>query len=223
MSSFDETWETIHANQEWGKYPTEPVIRFIARNYYNTERSKIKILDFGCGGGAHTWYLVREGFDTYAFDGSKSAVEKTKKRVEEYGNGGRAHLQVCDGASLNYSSDFFDCIIDSATSCSNTIDNIKIMYLEMYRVLKCGGRIFTSVFSRDTCGYGTGTKLEEHTYKDVTVGRLASRGIVHWYDREEIYRLLKDTGFCNIHIDEIRYTDLGDLVVQYIVTAEKLA
>lgn len=49
--SFDETWEEIHKTQEWGKYPTEHVIRFIARNYYKKERSKIRILDFGCGGG----------------------------------------------------------------------------------------------------------------------------------------------------------------------------
>lgn len=48
--SFDQTWEEIHKNQSWGKYPTEHVIRFIARNYYSQERSKIKILDFGCGG-----------------------------------------------------------------------------------------------------------------------------------------------------------------------------
>lgn len=67
MKSFSEEWEKIHSTQEWGRYPSETVIRFIARNYYKTEREKIKILDFGCGAGAHTWYLAREGFDVYAF------------------------------------------------------------------------------------------------------------------------------------------------------------
>ncbi len=50
MKSFDETWEQIHSTQEWGKYPSEIVIRFIARNYYKGNRSETKILDFGCGG-----------------------------------------------------------------------------------------------------------------------------------------------------------------------------
>ena len=36
--SFDEYWEEVHSKTEWGQYPTEHVIRFIARNYYNTER-----------------------------------------------------------------------------------------------------------------------------------------------------------------------------------------
>lgn len=30
-----QLWENIHANQEWGKYPSEQVVRFVARNYYN--------------------------------------------------------------------------------------------------------------------------------------------------------------------------------------------
>ena len=79
MKSFDTTWETIHATQEWGKYPAEPVIRFVARNYYNKVRITIKILDFCCGAGSNTWYLAREGFDVYAFDGSVSAVNKVEK------------------------------------------------------------------------------------------------------------------------------------------------
>ncbi len=56
MKSFDEVWENIHATQEWGKYPSEQVIRFVARNYYGKERHSIKMLDFGVGGGKP--YLV---------------------------------------------------------------------------------------------------------------------------------------------------------------------
>ena len=74
--TFDEIWEDIHKNKEWGRYPSEEVIRFVARNYYNQDRDKVKILDFGCGAGANTWFLAREGFDTYAFDGSKTAVKR---------------------------------------------------------------------------------------------------------------------------------------------------
>ena len=40
MKSFSEEWEKIHSTQEWGRYPSETVIRFIARNYYKTEREK---------------------------------------------------------------------------------------------------------------------------------------------------------------------------------------
>lgn len=46
-----DAWEQIHQSKEWGQYPSEHVISFIARNFYSAEREKIKILDFGCGGG----------------------------------------------------------------------------------------------------------------------------------------------------------------------------
>ena len=42
MKSFDNVWEEIHASQEWGKYPSEPVIRFVARNYYKKDRKNPK-------------------------------------------------------------------------------------------------------------------------------------------------------------------------------------
>ena len=52
-TSIDPVWEEIFSTREWGQYPSENIIRFVARNYYKKERDNIKILDFGCGGGAH--------------------------------------------------------------------------------------------------------------------------------------------------------------------------
>lgn len=85
MKSFSEEWEKIHSTQEWGRYPSETVIRFIARNYYKTEREKIKILDFGCGAGAHTWYLAREGFDVYALMAQKVQWMRQKNIWKQMG------------------------------------------------------------------------------------------------------------------------------------------
>ena len=85
MKSFSKEWEEIHRNQEWGKYPSEQLVRFIARNFYNKDRKNIKILDFGCGAGANTWFLAREGFDVYAFDGSESAVNRAKEYLNKDG------------------------------------------------------------------------------------------------------------------------------------------
>ena len=113
MKSFDTTWEILHKRQEWGKYPTEPVIRFMARNFYNKDRKTIKVLDFCCGGGSHTWYLSKEGFDVYAFDGSESAVARVNNRLEKEGL--KADLRVRDALELDYEDDFFDCVIDSVS------------------------------------------------------------------------------------------------------------
>lgn len=130
--SIDKIWEKIHSSRAWGgAYPTEHVIRFVARNYYDKERSAIKILDFGCGQGAHTWYLAREGFDTYAFDGSESAVNKCREKLESEGL--TASLCVSDAMNLKYDDNFFDAVIDNVCIYANRMTDIKTMYREVFR------------------------------------------------------------------------------------------
>lgn len=219
MKSFDSTWEMIHSTREWGKYPSEPVIRFVARNYYNKERNKIKILDFGCGAGANTWYLAREGFETYAFDGSHSAIDKVKNRIEIEGL--KADLRVCDALELNFDNDFFDCVIDCAAICSNKPDAIKKMYEEIYNILKIGGQMFSTMFTKNTTGYGIGKKIDEDTYTDIPYGNLAGVGSVHFFDVEDIVALLHDIGFHDIQTDLLRYTDGDNVVEEILVKAKK--
>jgi tRNA G46 methylase TrmB len=49
--------------QEWGKYPPEHVIRFVARNFYRVpDRKYVHLLEVGCGPGANVWFMAREGF-----------------------------------------------------------------------------------------------------------------------------------------------------------------
>lgn len=218
--SFDNTWEEIHKSQEWGKYPSEDIIRFVARNYYNKERKNIKILDFGCGAGASTWYLAREGFDTYAFDGSASAVTKAKAYLAKENL--EAHFEVADALDISYENNFFDCIIDSAVVYANTIKNITDMYKKIYDLLVPAGKLFaTGLFTPNTAGYGTGILLEKNTFKDLTEGALAGRGTVHFFEKEEILELLDSIGFHNINIDVTKRTDRGKIVEYWIVSADK--
>ncbi len=219
MKSFDTIWETIHATQEWGKYPSEPIIRFIARNYYEKNRKEVKILDFCCGAGSNTWYLAREGFDVYAFDGSESAVNKVRDRFEKEGL--KADLRVRDALEMDYDNAFFDCVIDNASIYSNKLDNIVKMYEEIYRMLKAGGKLFSIGFSKNTTGYGTGKEIEKDTFVDITCGSLQGRGTTHFFDMEEITALLSNIGFRNIQPDTLRFTDRGNVVENIMIQAEK--
>lgn len=222
MKTFDDMWEQIHNEQEWGKYPSEEIIRFVARNFYKRERANTKLLDAGCGSGAISWYLSREGFDVYAFDGSDTAIKKAKKRMcDEQLN---VSFNVYDAANTEYEGDFFDGIIDSAMIYANTIQGIKAILKECHRILKPGGKLFsTGLFKVGMSGYGTGEKLEENTYREVTEGALAHRGTVHFFDEVQVNSYWKDTGYKNITIDSVDRTDCGGKVrVSYfMVTAEK--
>lgn len=217
--SFNEEWEYVHSTQEWGMYPAEHVIRFVARNYYKEERDKVRILDFGCGAGAHTWYLAREGFDVYAFDGSKSAIEKAEHRFA------REHLsakfKVADALEAGYADEFFDAVIDNVCIYGNVLENIHIMYRDVYRMLCPGGRLLTTCFGKRTDGYGTGEKIEEDTYQKITEGALVGRGTTHFFTREALEDTLKQAGFSDVHVDCSLYTDNGVQIEQFIATAVK--
>lgn len=220
-SSIDPKWEEIHADREWGQYPTEYVIRFIARNYYDVpDRAAVRVLDYGCGGGGHTWYLSREGFDTYAFDGAPSAVQKVRLRMEREKL--NVHLDIYDALNPSYEDNFFDAIVDNFCVAMNTTEEINMMYKEIYRILKPGGKLLTAQFGKNTAGYATGIRVDEGTFFKIENVQLEDVGKTHFTDKTEMKSILEQTGFVNIDIDTVLYTDRGVKIEQIIVRADKL-
>lgn len=220
MKSFSKEWEEIHRNQEWGKYPSEQLVRFIARNFYNKDRKNIKILDFRCGAGANTWFLAREGFDVYAFDGSESAVNRAKEYLNKDGYN-NVHFSVMDGTELDYASDMFDCVVDNVCIYANKKVHIEIMYKEVYERLKKGGKLYSACFGEKTDGYGTGKYIEDNTYENIEKGPLEGRAIAHFFTKDELKETLEVSGFHNIIIDEMVYTDNGISIQMLTAKADK--
>ena len=222
MISFDSAWEELFQKRDWGEYPSEEVIRFVARNFYEKNQAEVRLLDMGCGTGAVTWFMAREGFDVYAFDGSETAVRKARQRMRT--EGVNAKITVSDAASFPYPDTFFDGIVDSAMLYANRIDSITVILRECFRTLKAGGKFFsTGLFNRNMTGYGTGERLEENTYRDIAEGNLAGRGTVHFFAEAELSMLWTAAGFKNISIDSLERTADGgkSSTCYYMVESEK--
>lgn len=219
MKSFDETWEKIHAEREWGKYPSEHVIRFVARNYYKSDRKNTKALDIGCGAGANTWFLAREGFDVYAFDGSKSAIGRVKTLLSK--DNLTANLKVCDAIEMDYPNDYFDFAIDNFSVCQNKKQCIEEIYKRIFNILKTGGGLLVANFSTKTTGEDLGDRIEIHTNTNIKSGPFEGKGIIHFSCKEEITSILQKVGFVVTSVDYMTYSDQGNVVDTLITIARK--
>lgn len=222
MKAFDTIWEQLHQDMEWGSYPSEEVVRFVARNFYEQERKNTKILDLGCGAGANTFFLANEGFNAYAIDGSETAVRKAETYLAQ--NHLQAHTITGDIISLPYDPNFFDCIIDNAVIYAHRLSAIQQILKECHRVLKPGGLLFsTGLFTLQTTGAATGTKLEENTYCDEKEGIIQKRGTAHYFTEHELKETFEYAGFCIEAVDSCVRTEYNQAVViaYHMITAKK--
>lgn len=200
MCAFDPQWEDVYKNTSFGGgYPDTHLVRFIARNLYSHDRKTTKILEVGCGVGANLWYLIREGFDVYGLDGSKTAIRKCFDRLEKQGLS--CHLTAGDACSMDFPDEVFDAIVDVECIYANTIADIKKILGRVYQTLKTGGLFFSMMFSRRTWGYGLGEEIEPNTFAKIKNKIFEGRGIAHFFTAEEVRSLLSEAGFRDIEIN----------------------
>ena len=104
--SWDPVWENVFRSQAWGKYPGEDLIRFVARNFYGVpDRSAIRLLEVGCGPGANLWFMAREGFTVYGIDGSQTAIDQARARLDAECPGWKGQLWCGDMGKIPAKTD----------------------------------------------------------------------------------------------------------------------
>lgn len=223
MTTTPFVWDEIFSDQEWGKYPAESLIRFIARNYYKApNRSEISILELGCGPGANLWYLCREGFRFTGLDFSTVALERAKSRLTEEFPLAPLEDAFVHGSftQLPFKDQTFDAVIDNEAVYCVDFNAALIAYQEAHRVLKPGGKMFSRTFAEGCMGNGTGIKLGYNFYL-CDEGPTAAKGAARFTSASDI-----ETLFASFHIESIelitetRYPAPGE-VREWLITARK--
>ena len=146
MSSANvDAWDAEHRRREWGRWPNEAVVRYVLSNFRDTpDRRAVRFLDLGCGAGAVSAFLRKEGFDVRAIDASEKAVARTNHRLSVEGlDGPMFGAQVASATKLSWIAPCFDCVLDVA--CLQCLDRQEIAQAlaEAARVLKPGGKLFS--------------------------------------------------------------------------------
>lgn len=202
--SWDNVWNSVFNNQEWGKYPSESLIQFIARNYYGRDnRAETKILEIGCGPGPNIWYMAREGFSVYGIDGAELAIQLANTRLHTEGLS--AMLHVGDIISLPFPDAFFDAIVDVECLYANSRKSTVIILKEIERCLKPGGLFYSRTLTDQMYIGKKQTKCGHMEYTDISDGPIAGKGFTRLMNRKEIDSLYRPC-FDIISIDRLEYT-----------------
>ncbi len=197
------TWDTIFRSREWGRYPPEYVVRFIARNFYQVpRRRKIRLLDLGCGPGACAWFMAREGFNVSGIDGSPTAIKLASGRLRRENIS--ADFRVGDYTDLPWPDSVFDGVVENVTLCCNPFDKCRRAVDEVLRVLKPGGRFLSANFTDRTWGYGSGRPVGPSTFKNVKRGPLKDQGTILFMNRSHLDLLYE--GFDAVAVERVSWT-----------------
>ncbi|MGE0754113.1 MAG: class I SAM-dependent methyltransferase [Alphaproteobacteria bacterium] len=209
-TDYTSHWDEKFKSRSWGRWPPEDLVRFMGRNFKNADKSKVRVLEVGCGPGANIWFLQREGFAVSAIDVSPTAIELAGKRLAEENSGSNAQqadLQVGNFQKLPWDDASFDVVIDIFALYANTNEVIASALAEISRVLKPGGLFYTKLWGSNTSGFGDGKQLENSTFDEITSGPCTNMGVSHFFSRDEIEALF-GRFFTPLAIDTISRSDV---------------
>jgi SAM-dependent methyltransferase len=217
-------WDQLFTNRNWGKYPPEELVRFIARTFPEIENRKLlRALEVGCGPGANLWYLAREGFKIAGIDGSAKAIGLVRERLraEKLNIPYEVDLRVGNFATLPWAANQFDVVIDIEAISCNTTPVIRSVIAEIKRVLKSGGWFFAKMFGPKTTGATSGSRLEVRTTEKPLRGPLAGMGVTHVFTEREIRK--EFSGFAEFSLDWVYRSDRNGQfsVFEWLVQARK--
>jgi SAM-dependent methyltransferase len=225
--SWDPVWEQVFTSQAWGRYPGEDLIRFVARNFYSApDREQVRFLEVGFGTGTNLWFSAREGFSVSGIEGSKSATEIALARLDSECPDWNAtprigELVVGDMKALPWPDASFDALIDSEAVYCNDYEESRLIYREMYRVARPGGKLFVRTFATGSWGDGIGSAVGSRRYVAES-GPLAGKGPSRFTAEDELAELLgpwriNEVNLITRSLDEQRHE-----MREWIVEAEKV-
>lgn len=218
-----EAWERNYQKGRYNNWPYDILVSLVMKFYGAEKRERIKILDLGCGGGNNTYFLAKEGFQTYAIDGSSTGVEITKKKLNE--NDLEAQCQVANFKNLPYENNYFNCIIDRASIYCNLWEDIKIIFKEIHRVLKYGGKYIGFLPNLNHPDIIYGKEIEKNTYANFTQGAYGHSDFAHFFSKDEIIDVLNDFKIEDIlehNLNSIYNNDNSIIrLAEFIVVARK--
>lgn len=164
-----------------------------------------KILDAGCGDGYYLFLLnsLDLNFKLVGVDADKKALASAKKNLKDK----KIKLVRGDISDLPFAENIFDGVILSEVL--EHIDNNTIALTEVRRVLNPGGKLIVSVphlnypFLWDPVNWCLERLFKTHIKSGFWAGIWNQH--LRLYTRDELRKVLKDTGFKNVKVEALTH------------------
>ncbi len=191
MMIWDEQYRQRDGFRRW---PSEDVVRFIARRYGNVPnaiRARITIADLGCGAGNNLVLLAAEGFRAVGVDSSEAALARARANLDRWNLD--AKLERHELMHLPFADGSVDALIDSMASQHLSMPDHLSAYREAHRVLGTGGALLCVHLAEGTSDYkalfsGSPWAWLAPTDKLVAILRQAGFPSVEWDSVVRTYR-----------------------------------
>tara|TARA_B100000886_G_scaffold335220_1_gene291960 strand:- start:2136 stop:2714 length:579 start_codon:yes stop_codon:yes gene_type:complete len=180
---FKKEWEDSYSSnqlQNKNQYPSEEVIHFLMHKFSKSkDKSKINILELGCGWGNNLKFLKDQGFSYVGVDFSESAIKHCKKYHK--------NVYCCSIDQLPFKSDKFDIVLDRMAIQHNPMNIIKKTFLEVKRVLKDNGFFYSNLVEEANYTFKT-TYLTTFDIKNISsiFSKVDLESVVRYKENGEI-------------------------------------
>ncbi len=186
-------------------WPDTEIVRFLGHAIPRGQRSGLRALDIGCGGGRHLACLAREGFEVFGLDYNLNALQQAGEAVRSEGKPSR--MMLADVVNLPIGSEQFDLVLAWGLLFATTLDRSLSMMRRVREILRPGGRLLANWRTHVDDLRKTGKKVEGKTY---VLGEKAdafslSGTLYSFLNRKDVERLYARSG---LTIDNIERRDL---------------
>lgn len=178
---WDEAWSRVAKPHK--ELPKLPYIHEITRKL---KKYKVnKVLDLGCGSGWLSIFISKYGFDVTGIDIAKPAIDLASRWAEE--DKAKVNFLAADIINIPFEEGSFDAIVCNSVLEHFRLDQAKILFEKIYKILKEKGFLF-GCFDKVGSGKGEFFQLNDATH--VYTDQMRKGMMLRNYNDEEIRNLL---------------------------------
>ncbi len=201
-------WQENYRRGRYNRYPYDGIVSFVLRRFGAVDdRSRVRILDLGCGGGNNLRFLHEEGFDFRAIDGAPESARLARSLLGLAADDSR--IATGDFVRLPYDDVEFDAVIDRASlGCNRAVDLPSIVG-EIHRVLKPGAPYFAAdLYDQAHPDLAHGVDVGAGDYQQFNAGVFVAARQIHAFTIAELRGLF--ARFATLDIKQVRIDNVSN-------------